>query len=178
MSLNELIKERRSVREFNEKPVSREDINKIIDAAIFAPSWKNSQTGRYYVIDSVDVLKQFREECLGEFNRNNLMQAPAVVITTFVSNRSGFDREGNAENEIGNGWGCYDLGLQTQNLLLMAKELGICTLVMGLRDGDKIRKLLNIPETETLVSIIGVGYSDIDTEQPKRKSVEDITKFF
>ena len=79
--------------------------------------------------------------------------------------------------ELGNGWGCYDLGLQTMNLLLAATELGLGTLVMGIRDEKRIRELLSIPSQETIVSVIAVGYPDIDPLQPKRKSVTDITTY-
>lgn len=100
----------------------------------------------------------------------------ALIITTFVKDRSGFDREGNAENECGNGWGYYDLGLHNANLILKAKDLGLDTLVMGIRDGDKIREILKIPENEIIVSVIAIGYSDSEASKPKRKRAEDILK--
>ena len=46
----------------------------------------------------------------------------ALIITTFVQNRSGFQKDGTPDNELGNGWGCYDLGLQNENLVLKAWE--------------------------------------------------------
>lgn len=101
-----------------------------------------------------------------------------LVVTTFVSNRSGFDRDGNPDNECGNGWGYYDLGLHNENFILKAKELGLDTLIMGIRDSEKIRKELNIPETETVVSVIAVGYGTVAPAKPKRKAVDDILKFY
>ena len=80
-----------------------------------------------------------------------------MIVTTFVHNRAGFQTDGTPDNEIENGWGCYDLGLQNENLILKATELGLSTLIMGLRDGDKIREMLSIPESETIVSVIAVG---------------------
>lgn len=101
-----------------------------------------------------------------------------LVVTTFVSNRSGFDRDGNPDNECGNGWGYYDLGLHNENFILKAKESGLDTLIMGIRDSEKIRKELNIPETETVVSVIAVGYGTVAPAKPKRKDVDDILKFY
>ena len=100
-----------------------------------------------------------------------------MIVATFVKDRSGFEKSGEPSNELGNGWGCYDLGLQTMNLLLAATELGLDTLVMGIRDEKRIRELLSIPPQETIVSVIAVGYPDIDPLQPKRKSVTDITTY-
>ncbi len=49
---------------------------------------------------------------------------------------------------------------------------------MGIRDSEKIRKALNIPETETVVSVIAVGYGIVTPDKPKRKTVDDILKFY
>ena len=54
MELKEAIKERRSVRSYTDKKVSHETMEKIIDSARMAPSWKNSQTYRAYVVESPD----------------------------------------------------------------------------------------------------------------------------
>ena len=101
-----------------------------------------------------------------------------MIVTTFVHNRAGFQTDGTPDNEIGNGWGCYDLGLQNENLILKATELGLSTLIMGLRDGDKIREMLSIPESETIVSVIAVGKADEEPGRPRRREVEDVLKFF
>ncbi|HIV17693.1 MAG TPA: nitroreductase family protein, partial [Candidatus Alectryocaccobium stercorigallinarum] len=70
-----------------------------------------------------------------------------------------------------------DLGLQNENLLLKAAELGLGTLVMGIRDGEAIRKTFDIPENEIVVAVISVGYPAVDPERPKRKTVDDVAKF-
>ena len=178
MEFEALLEARRSVRAFDEtKAVTEDQIKTLIEAGIQAPSWKNSQTARYYCILSDDIKAKFATDCLPEFNARSSHGA-ALVVTTFVSNRSGFDREGNPDNECGIGWGYYDLGLHNENFVLKAKELGLDTLIMGIRDGEAIRKQLSIPDTETVVSVIAVGYGKTTPEKPKRKSPEDIVKFF
>ena len=62
-------------------------------------------------------------------------------------------------------------------LLLKATELGLSTLVMGIRDAEKIKEILDIPENESVVSVISVGYSDATPDIPKRKTVEEIAHF-
>ena len=157
MEFDALLEQRRSIRRYQARPVSKEQITQMIIAAQQAPTWKNSQTGRYHVVMS---------------------QPLVLIVTTFVKDRSGFEKSGEASNELGNGWGCYDLGLQNMNLLLKAEELGLSTLIMGIRDADAIRRLLNIDESETIVSVISVGYRDIDPQKPQRKAVTDITTFY
>ena len=101
-----------------------------------------------------------------------------MVITTFVANRSGFERDGNPTNECGNGWGYYDLGLHNENFVLQATNMGLSTLIMGIRDAKKLRELLSIPETETIVAVIAVGKAAQSPEKPKRKEPADILRVF
>lgn len=178
MDFQTLIESRRSVRAYDaDKQVTEEQVKEIVEAAIQAPSWKNSQTARYHCVLNPDMRAKFLEECLPEFNAKNATNA-ALVVTTFVANRAGFNREGVADNECGNGWGYYDLGLHNENFVLKAKELGLDTLIMGIRDGEKIRSLLSIPEQETVVAVIALGYGTKSPEKPKRKTAEDIVKFY
>ena len=177
MELNQAIETRRSIRRYKEEEVSLEDIKKCIEAGILAPSWKNSQTARYHVVTSKEVLAQLKKEALPEFNATNVQNAPVLIVMSYISNRSGYEKDGTPTNELGNTWGAYDLGLATQNMLLKATELGLGTLVMGIRDEAKIRTILEIPENEAIVSVIGLGKPDIEPSMPKRKCIEDVTTF-
>lgn len=178
MELDTVIKKRRSIRKYKNQTVDKKLIKQIIEAGIEAPSWKNSQTARYHIITSKEILDAFKNNCLPLFNQENCKDAPVLIVTTFIKNRSGFERDGTASNELANGWGCYDLGLHNQNMILKATELGLSTLIMGIRDENKIREMLNIPVEETIVSVIALGYKDIEVDRPKRKSVDDICKFY
>lgn len=177
MELQTVLEKRRSVRRYLDKPVSKDDLVEIIEAAILAPSWKNSQVTRYYIAQSADVLQQVKE-ALPEFNYNNVKDAPVLIVTAIVLNRAGFERDGQASNELGNGWGYYDCGLQNMNLLLKASEKGLSTLVMGIRDAEKIKQIFHIPEDQSIVSVIAVGYGAMQPEMPKRKSFEDIVQYY
>ena len=148
MEFSKLLEERRSIRKFDpEKKVTADQIKEIINAAIQAPSWKNSQTTRYYAVVTPEKIEAFSAACLPEFNQKSAAGA-ALVVTTFVKDRSGFDQEGNPNNEVGNGWGYYDLGLHDENFILKARDLGLDTLIMGIRDEKAIREFLSIPEEE------------------------------
>lgn len=177
MELSKVMHTRRSVREYINKPVEQEKLREVISAAQLAPSWKNSQVSRYYVVTGEKKLAEVKN-ALSPYNQKNMADAPALIVTAIVLNRSGYEKDGTPTNELGNGWGFYDCGLQSMNLLLKATELGISTLVMGIRDNEKIKKILGIPETEAVVSVIGVGYSNAEPAMPKRKEIDDIAKFF
>lgn len=175
MEFNEVIKLRRSVRGYDPgKKVTKEQLEEIIRAAQLAPTWKNSQTGRYYVING-EKLEQFRQECLPSFNQNSSSGA-ALVVTTFVKDLSGFTK-GVADNELGNLWGAYDLGLQNAYMVLKATELGLDSLIMGIRDADKIRELLQVPAEEEIVSVIAVGFRAGEPIFRERKPLDEILTF-
>lgn len=70
MEFSKLLEERRSIRKFDpEKKVTADQIKEIINAAIQAPSWKNSQTTRYYAVVTPEKIEAFSAACLPEFNR-------------------------------------------------------------------------------------------------------------
>lgn len=179
MEFQTLIEIRRSIRAYDpERMVTTEQLEEIVNAAILAPSWKNDQTARYYCVMDKELRERFLRECLPEMNAKNAANA-VLVVASFVSNLTGFNKKtGEPDNECGNGWGFYDLGLHNEIFILKAKELGLDTLIMGLRDADKIRTMLNIPDTETIVSVIALGFAAKESIKPKRKEVKDILKIY
>ena len=86
--------------------------------------------------------------------------------------------DGTPVNEIGNGWGAYDLGLHDAYLVLAAKNAGYDTLIMGIRDADAIRERLSIPENEEIMSVIAVGKAAEEPGLRPRKAPEEVTRFF
>ncbi|MCI8307509.1 MAG: nitroreductase [Lachnospiraceae bacterium] len=178
MEFQKVIEARRSMRAYDaSRTVTEEQVREIVKAATLAPSWKNSETARYYCILCPEKCKEFAEECLPQFNMNNSAGA-ALIVSTFVAGNAGFDvSSGTPVNECGDGWGYYDLGLHNEIFLLKAKEMGLDTLVMGIRNADKIREKLQIPDDETIVSVIALGYGAKEAAMPSRKEVSDILKF-
>ncbi len=171
MEYNELIKKRRSVRSFSpDKEISRELIEEIITASYQAPSWKNSQTARYYVACTPEAIEKVRE-ALPEFNNRSSANA-ALVITTFVKDVAGFTA-GVAENELSNKWGAYDLGLNNAYFILAAKEKGLDTLIMGIRDAALLRDAFHIPITEQITAVIALGYG---ANQPSPRADREISR--
>ena len=55
MQTLDAIKTRRTIRKFTEEPVSHEVIEKIVEASAYAPSWKNTQTARYIIIEETQI---------------------------------------------------------------------------------------------------------------------------
>jgi nitroreductase len=178
MDFDTVINTRRSIRKYQDKKVERKYIEEMIESAIMAPSWKNSQTARYHIIEKEEMLTKVKADCLPTFNAENVKDAPVLIVTSFLKDCSGYDKSGSPSNELENHWGSYDLGLHNQNLILKATELGLGTLILGIRQEETLRMLLNIPKEEIIVSVIAVGYPDISPKAPKRYQVSEITKFY
>ena len=177
-TFDEIIRTRRSVRSYDpDKSVSREMLEQLVAAASEAPSWKNQQTSRYHVVTSPEMLAGVKS-CLLSQNQTTVRDAPALIVTTFVKGVVGFNNDGTPTNELGDGWGIYDLGLHNALLLLKATDLGLDSIVLGLRDAGAIRTLLGIPQEEVIVSVIGIGCRSRDFNRPPRKEVADIAKFY
>ena len=176
MEFSSLLEERRSIRDYQSGIViSKDDIEKMIYAAQQAPSWKNSETGRYYVAISNIGVERVRA-ALPSFNSERTQNAAAYIVTTFKTKISGHNGDGEPTDSNGDAWGAYDLGLQNENLLLKARELGYDTLIMGLRDSNELKKLFSIPDDETIMSVIAVGKRTITPEKPQRKDLDEILK--
>ena len=116
MEFKDLIAARRSVRSY-QSGATRKDLEAICKAAQQAPSWMNQQTARCYVLETPEVLESLRDAALPSFNRNSSANA-ALIVTTFVKGIVGFGPDGQPVDDIGNGWGIYDLGLHDAYLIL------------------------------------------------------------
>lgn len=168
MELDRLVQIRRSIRAYDETRISEEEVRQIIRCAQLAPSWKNSQTGRYYVAVSDEAVRTVHESLPG-FNQKSSANA-AYIVSAFKTGISGVEGE---EKDL---WGAYDLGLQNAYLLLKASDMGYDTLIMGLRDTQALRAYFGIPEDEMIMPVIAIGKRAADPRDPVRKDLEEILK--
>ncbi len=179
MNTLEAIRSRRSIRKFQEKKVPREILEQIVSEAAWAPSWKNTQTARYRVVEDPELRRTIAEEyTLGfAYNTGTLTRAPQVVVLTAVKGRSGMEKDGSCSTSKGESWLMFDAGTAAQTFCLAAWEHGVGSVIMGIFDPDQVAALLHIPENETVVALIPIGYPDEEPNAPKRKPVEELLHF-
>lgn len=179
MELINGIKERRSIRKYKADKISRETIEKIIDAARFAPSWKNSQTTRYYIITDEKVKSDIAENGTMNFskNTNNINSAPVLIVLSTVDKVSGYNPDGSATTAKGEHWQSFDAGIACEALCLAAYEYGLGTVIMGYFNENKVAEIINLPDGEKISALIALGYPDESPNAPKRKEIEEILKF-
>ena len=175
------IKERRSIRKFQDKPIDRKLIEEIVETARFAPSWKNTQIVRYLVVgDKEKIAAIANSKCTYGFDYNikAIAGAPAVVILTFVEGRSGFDKDGSFSTPKGEGWQMFDAGIAAQTFCLAAHEKGLGTVIQGYFDDAELKKVLPIPEGQQVGAVIPIGYqTEAEVAAPPRKEASELLTF-
>ena len=175
MKFSELIEARRSVRKYAKAEISKAEMAKIVEEALNAPSWKNTETTRYYAAIGDDAKAKLWSDALPGFNAASSANSAALVAVTFVPGESGY-MGATPANELGEMWGAYDCGLASSYFILAAKNHGWDTLIMGIRDTAKVKSILGIPEKEVLMSVIAVGKSAQPYFKNPRKPVAEVLK--
>ena len=170
------IKERRSIRQYKDTPVTAEQITEIVEAARFAPTWKNSQTVRYHAVLDKALKDRIAAEGTLNFskNGNNIRSAAALVVLTTVDGIAGYEPDGKPTTAKGSHWQSFDAGIACQTFCLAAHDKGLGTLIMGIFDEAKIKEMLNLPAGESVSALIAVGYPEADPAAPPRKDVSEI----
>ena len=175
-TLDEVYQLRRSVRSYEPGRIIEESqLRELFQAVQNAPSWANAQPTKYYVALS----QESREAVLDLIgsNKNQVANASVMIVSTDERGLSGFFR-GEQTNEIGDGWGAHDNGLSNAYLVLKARAMGFDSLIMGMRDGDGLHKLFDIPENETVMAVIALGFRAGEPAVPVHKPLDEFIKFF
>lgn len=177
MDARECIMTRRSIRSFTEQTVSHEIIDRVVEAASYAPSWKHTQIVRYVAVEG--ELKDKIADCTSGHPGNGVIirNAPMAIIVTMIKNRSGFERDGSFSTHRGDGWQMFDSGVASEAFCLAAHEEGLGTVIMGIIDDEKIGEFIGITEDREVVCVIPVGYPAEAPVAPKRKSVQEMISY-
>ena len=176
MQTLDAIKTRRTIRKFTEDPVSHEVIEKIVEASAYAPSWKNTQTARYIIIEETALKDRIaREAVMGfEWNTGIILGAPVLVVLASVPGKSGYEKDGAYSTSKKDKWEMFDAGIAAQTFQLAAHEYGIGSVVMGIFDEVKVKELLGLDDTLNVSALIAIGHPAIQPTAPARKPVQEL----
>ena len=175
-TLDEVFATRRSVRAYEAgRTISEAQVRELLLATQNAPSWANMQPSKYYVALSEEKRAAVLDLIGG--NKERVFNAPVFLVSTFETGKSGFFR-GNPVDATGNLWGAYDNGLSNAYLVLKARAMGFDTLIMGMRDADALRHLFAIPEEETILAVIALGYRAQEPNTPAHRPLDEVVRFF
>lgn len=172
----QLIKERRSVRHYESKDINQSDINNLLEAIRWSPSWANTQCWEVIIIKDPETKKKLQETLpKGNPARDAIYKAPMVFAICAKLERAGYYK-GSAATKFGD-WFMFDLGIATQSLCLAAHSIGLGTVIVGLFDHDKAKEMLKVPAGYELVVLIPIGYPKKIPSPPKRKEIREFIHY-
>ena len=150
-----IIKKRRSIRKYRNRPVEKQKIINMVKAARLAPSASNGQPWRFFAVEDKDKLKTV----VGSLGKINSWAKTAPIIIIGCSTRSSAVHYV-ADAIKGVKYYLIDLGIAMEHMVLAATEMGLSTCWIGWFDERKIKKTIGIPSGWKVVSVLTVGYAD------------------
>jgi nitroreductase len=172
--LREVIKGRRSIRNYQDQPVPEAALQEILEAVQWSPSWANTQCWEIIVVKNADTKLKLQ----GTLSQGNpatraMVEAPVILVLAGRLNSSGFYK-GQLTTKHGD-WYLFDLGIATQSICLTAHHLGLGTVVVGLFDHNAAKAALEVPEGVEVVAMLPLGYPAKQPAAPKRREVGEFT---
>ena len=174
MDLEKLFMTRQSTREYDNKPVTDEDLLEICRLAKFAPSAVNSQPYKMYAING-EKAKLFAKnvQLLGS---NKWASACPAFIVIEQGKPPILERLG--QKIVKTEFVPIDIGILSAFITLAAENMGIQTCILGMRDEKGIAQFLGLKAGAKFPLVIAVGYApdDYPVREKNRKSFEDTVK--
>ncbi len=178
MALLDLIKHRKSVRDFGDRPVERERIMMCLEAARLAPSASNSQPWKFIVVDDKQLKNKLCDAAFSGIYFINSFCKTAPVIVVIISEKSKFlTRIGGMFR--GTKYYLIDIGITCEHFVLQAEDLGLGTCWIGWFNERAVKSILNIPRHKKIDILIALGYYDKKKLGPEhgREPIDKIASF-
>jgi len=159
MSIEDAIKDRRSIRQYTSKVPKERDIDRILEAGVWAPSGLNNQPWKFKVV------KDKEKHGLVKFTKyGKIIENAPIVICAFLDNGATYNREKDL----------MAVGACIQNMLLEACSLGLATCWLGeiINRKDEVQKYLGTDSDYELMACITLGYSDEEITEGCRKNLK------
>lgn len=201
--LEQVMKSRKSFRVYDSThKMDKQELEEIIEMATSAPSSSNLQSWRFIVIQDQEIKKELR--AIGN-NQAQIEDSSAIIAVLgdteayrnvekiYEQNVSlGYMDQAIADRTISNTQSIYpnlpkqtlaqiasyDAGLISMQILLLAKERGYDTVVMGGFDKAAFAKRFDLPENQFPITLIAIGKATAPAFNTSRLPVEKITKFY
>lgn len=165
MKVFEAIKNRFSCRKYTDRPIEKEKLEQILEAARLAPSANNSQDWKLVVVQNSMLRKKLAKTTGQSF----IGSAPVIIVAVNLK----------PEDISANGirTSTIDLAIAVDHVTLAATELGLASCWIGSFDQDETKKVLQIPDQYKILALLPVGYA-ADFPGPKnRKAFAEIISF-
>ena len=147
MTFYELAKDRWSVRSYKDIPIEDEKMQQILEAGRVAPTAKNYQPQRIYVVKSKENREKLKTVCRCTWD------APVILVAAFDQERVCLSK-----HMPGHDSGQIDTSIVCTHMMLRAWELGIGSCWVGLFNADEVGEILGLPKHHRVVALMPMGY--------------------
>jgi nitroreductase len=158
MDVFEAIQKRKSVRSYEPKPVPKDVLEKLLEAARLSPSAKNVQPWHFIVVTEAEKRKALSRGVYAKF----LAETPAVIVLC-------------GDEKASPDWYVVDVALAGENMVIAGTAEGLGTCWVGSFDEENVKALLGIPESLRVVALLAVGYAK-DKVSIKTKVIQFIRR--
>ncbi len=166
----ELAKQRYSVRAYKQTPVEDEKINEILSAAMLAPTARNNQPQKIFVVKSESMRKRLGAVCPCTFD------APVIFVVCYDQTL--------ASGGIvypGYNFGNTDAAIVCSHMMFRATELGLGTCWVGWFNEKTVKDALGIGENIRVCDLLPCGYAADDAKPSERhtlsRKIEDVVEY-
>lgn len=170
MNFSEMADKRFSVKKYSSKPVEKEKLNKILETAGKAPTAKNAQCVRIYVLQSEEALKKASEVTVCTYG------APVVLLFTYDKDEAYVYPDQTERNS-----GSEDASIVAVHVMYEALEQGLGTCWINRFNPDQAKKTFNLPDNEEAVLLMDLGYADPAfrplPQHTTKKPLSDIVRY-
>lgn len=167
MELRQAIADRRSVRSYTDRALTREEIDELLLAATRAPSACNMQSWHFYVLADKNEREKLQGICA-----DWISTAPVVFIV--CTDKNAIEAR---FGERARKFPVQDTALAMENMLLRATDMGLGGCIIGMYDEKKCISEFNIPEKHKIVALLPIGEPATVTPPSDRKPLSDVVTF-
>lgn len=177
MKILESIQKRYSLRNYADKPVEKEKIDRCLEAARLAPSACNAQPWKFVVVDNPELKEEVANAARAEMLNMNKFANEAPVIIAIVMEPA------NVTSTLGSKikrkhYPLMDIGIAAEHICLQATEEGLGSCMIGWLNEKKVKKTLEIPSSRRIPLLITLGYPSEQKESWRpRKDFDEVVAY-
>lgn len=149
MTFEEMTEKRYSVKKFTSQPVEEEKLKKVLETAAKAPTAKNAQCIRIYVLKSEEAVKKARDLTPCTYG------APVVLLFAYEESEAYVYPRQNTQNS-----GEEDCSIVATHVMYEALEQGLSTCWVNNFNPGEAHQAYNLPDSEHVVLLMPIGYED------------------
>jgi nitroreductase len=167
MDFYDVVKTRKSVKKFKDTPIDTNKLDRMVNAAMMSPSWKNNNSYKFIIVHDKTKLEQISKSIMNKDDSaaKSILEAPmtAIVVADPASS-------GEVESKE---YYLVDSAIAMEHFILSATNEGYGTCWIAALDEDIIKNALSIPQNYKVVALTPIGETSESKEHNEKKDVRD-----